>query len=185
MTKAFVARCVGEAVDGRVATVLSELGCPLDHLGLTAHGSYRQEPHSGGLGWGLPCAMGIKLGDPDRLVVATVGDGSYMFANPVACHQIAEAYGIPVLTVILNNGEWGAVRHSILDLYPHGYAAKSDDVPLTRLAPSPDYARVAEASRAYAETVRYADDLPTALIRALSAVVDEGRQALLDVAVAP
>jgi acetolactate synthase-1/2/3 large subunit len=185
MTKAFVARCVGEAIDGHVATVASELGCPLDHLGLTEHDSYRQEPHSGGLGWGLPCAMGIKLGDPGRLVVATVGDGSYMFANPVACHQVAEAYGIPVLTVVLNNGEWGAVRHSILDLYPHGYAAKSDDVPLTRLSPSPDYARVAEASRAHAETVTDADDLPAALARGLTAVVDEGRQALLDVVVAP
>jgi acetolactate synthase-1/2/3 large subunit len=90
-----------------------------------------------------------------------------------------------VLTVVLNNREWGAVRHSILDLYPHGYAAKSDDVPLTRLDPSPDFALVAEASRAYAETVRHADELPAALARALAVVVDEGRQALLDVAVAP
>jgi len=185
MTKAFVARCVGEAIGAHVTTVVSELGCPLDHLGLTDHGSYHQEPHSGGLGWGMPCAMGIKLGDPDRLVVATVGDGSYMFANPVACHQVAEAYGIPVLTVVLNNGEWGAVRHSILDLYPHGYAAKSDEVPLTRLVPSPDFALVAKASRAHAESVTNADDLAAALTRALAAVVDEGRQALLDVAVAP
>jgi acetolactate synthase-1/2/3 large subunit len=176
---------VGEAVEGHRATVVSELGCPLDPLGLTDHDSYRQEPHSGGLGWGLPCAMGIKLGDPERLVVATVGDGSYMFANPVACHQVAEAYGIPVLTVVLNNGEWGAVRHSILDLYPQGYAAKSDEIPLTRLAPSPDFALVAQASRAHAETVRRPDDLPAALARALAAVVGEGRQALLDVAVAP
>ena len=134
--------------------MVSELGCPLDPLGLTEHGSWRQEPHSGGLGWGLPCAMGIKLADPDRLVIATIGDGSYMFANPVACHQVAEAHDIAVLTIVLNNAGYGAVRNSVLDLYPTGYAAKDDDVPLTGLSPSPDFAQVAAASRAHAETVR-------------------------------
>ena len=75
--------------------------------------------------------MGIKLADPDRLVVATMGDGSYLFANPVACHQVAEAHGIAVLTVVLNNAGYGAVRQLVLGLYPTGYAAKADDVPLT------------------------------------------------------
>ena len=46
----------------------------------------------------------------DRLVIAAVGDGSYMFANPVACHQVGEALGLPVLTVVFNNGVWNAVR---------------------------------------------------------------------------
>ena len=127
MTKEWVAHVVGRALRGRVATVVSELGCPLDPLELTEHGSWRQEPHSGGLGWGLPCAMGIKLADPDRLVVATIGDGSYMFANPVACHQVAEAHGIAVLAIVLNNAGYGAVRSSVLGLYPTGYAAKFDD----------------------------------------------------------
>ena len=65
----------------------------------------------------------MKLARPDRLVVATLGDGSYMFANPVACHQIMEAYDIPVLILILNNAEWGAVRQSVTMMYPEGYAA--------------------------------------------------------------
>ena len=46
----------------------------------------------------------------DRTVVATVGDGSYLFANPVACHQVAEALDLPILTVVINNGVWNAVR---------------------------------------------------------------------------
>jgi acetolactate synthase-1/2/3 large subunit len=184
MTKAWVSHCVGEAIRGHIATVISELGCPFDDLGLTDHGSWRQEPHSGGLGWGLPCAMGIKLADPERLVVATMGDGSYMFANPVACHHVAEAHDIPVLTVVLNNAGYGAVRHSVLDLYPNGYAAKAEEMPLTALSPTPDFALVARSCRAHAETVIDGADLPTALARAIHVVTVERRQALLDVHVA-
>jgi acetolactate synthase-1/2/3 large subunit len=184
MTKAWVSHCVGEAIRGRVATVISELGCPFDELGLTDHGSWRQEPHSGGLGWGLPCAMGIKLADPDRLVLATMGDGSYMFANPVGCHHVSEAHDIPVLTVVLNNAGYGAVRHSVLDLYPTGYAAKAEEMPLVGLSPSPDFAQVARACRAHAETVTDGAELPAALARAIDVVTVERRQALLDVHVA-
>ncbi|HWM19822.1 MAG TPA: thiamine pyrophosphate-requiring protein, partial [Ilumatobacteraceae bacterium] len=184
MTKAWVSHCLGEAIRGAVATVISELGCPFEQLALTDHGSWRQEPHSGGLGWGLPCAMGIKLADPDRLVVATMGDGSYMFANPVACHHVAEAHDIAVLTVVLNNAGYGAVRHSVLDLYPTGYAAKADEMPLTALAPTPDFAHVARACRAHAETVTDGTELPAALARAINVVAVEHRQALLDVHVA-
>ena len=181
MTKEWVSHRVGNAIRGRTATVISELGCPLDALELTDHGSWRQEPHSGGLGWGLPCAMGIKLADPARLVVATMGDGSYMFANPVACHQVAEANDIAVLTIVLNNAGYGAVRQSVLGLYPNGYASKGEEVPLTQLSPSPDFAKVAEACRAYTETVVDGRDLAGALERAIRVVTVDRRQALLDV----
>ncbi len=184
MTKAWVSQCVGEAIRGHVATVVSELGCPYEQLGLTEHNAWRQEPHSGGLGWGFPCAMGIKLSDPERLVVATMGDGSYMFANPVACHHVAEAHNIAVLVVVLNNAGYGAVRHSVRDLYPTGYAAKADEMPLTGLSPSPDFAQVARACRAHAETVTDGPALPAALGRAIHVVTVEHRQALLDVHVA-
>lgn len=184
MTKAYVSSCIGQAIAGRTATVVSELGTPLEPLGLTAHNAWRQEPHSGGLGWGFPCALGIKLADPDRLVIASVGDGSYLFANPVACHHVAEAHDIPVLTVVVNNGGYGAVRDSVSGMYPTGYAAKGDEVPLTSLSPSPDFRLVAESCRAYAETVRVRSELPAALQRAIEQVTVHGRQALLDVHIA-
>ena len=71
----------------------------------------------------------------------------------------------------------------MLDLYPTGYAAKADDIPLTGLAPSPDFALVARACRAHAETVTDGDALPAALARAIDVVTVEHRQALLDVRV--
>ncbi|AUC55043.1 acetolactate synthase [Sagittula sp. P11] len=183
MSKEWVALCLGEVVKGRKATVFHELGCPLQSLMLDQPDSYFQEPHSGGLGWGLPAAMGAKLADPERLVFATIGDGSYMFANPTACHLVAEAQGIAVVTLVLNNEEWGAVRHSVEGLYPEGHARATNEVPLTSLRPSPDFALTAAASRAWTETVTDGADLPAALERAVEAA-DAGRQALLNIAIA-
>jgi acetolactate synthase-1/2/3 large subunit len=184
MSKAHVSLELSKAIAGRQATVLSELGCPLAPMTLDHAQAWYQEPHSGGLGWSLPCAMGMKLAKPERLIIATLGDGSYMFANPVACHQIMEAYDIPVLILVLNNAEWGAVRQSVTMLYPDGYAAKANQMPLTGLSPSPDFTKVAEASNAWARKVTERGDLAAALQAAITEVMDNKRTALLDIRVA-
>jgi acetolactate synthase-1/2/3 large subunit len=185
MTKEWVSLCLAGAIDGRSATVLSELGCPLPPLTLREHRSWYQEPHSGGLGWAFPAALGMQLADRGRLIVATMGDGSYMFANPVACHQIAEALGLPVLIIILNNGEWGAVRQSVLGIYPDGYAARGNSVPLTSLAPTPDFVLVAMASRAWARRVEDGHELSAALAEAIEHVTTKRSHALIEVIVRP
>ena len=132
----------------------------------------------------MPAAIGAKMADPDRLVVATVGDGSYMFANPTACHFVAEAQNVPVIVLVLNNEEWAAVRYSVQGLYPEGESKTANEVPLTSLRPSPDFAKVAEASRAYTETVTDGRDLPAALDRAIRVAEEEQRQVLLNIAIA-
>lgn len=184
LTKAHVAEALGRALGDADSTVFSELGVPLWHLPRRAHLSWFQEPHSGGLGWAFPAAMGATLAAPGRTIVATMGDGSYIFSNPTACHQIAEALGLALLVVVLNNGEWGAVRGSVSQLYPDGVAARTNAMPLTGLSPSPDFVKVAEASRAWARRVERADDLQGNIAEAL-ATVAEGRLALLDIRVSP
>lgn len=189
MSKDWVSLCLGQAIraesaKGIDATVFSELGCPLAPLDLEAHNSWFQEPHSGGLGWCLPAALGAQLACPDRLVFATMGDGSYMFANPTACHQVGEALQLPVITLILNNEEWGAVRQSVAGLYPQGHAAQALQMPLTALSPSPDFTLTAQASRAYTETVNEGADLPAALARAVAVAKDPRRQVVLNIAIA-
>lgn len=184
MSKEWVSSCLGAAIGDRRATVASELGCPMDPIGLTTHGSWRQEPHSGGLGWSFPFAMGMKLADPDRLVVATMGDGSYMFSNPVACHQVADRLSIGVLTLVLNDGGYGAVRDSVLHQYPDGYAAKAEEMPLIALPTAGDLAGVARACGAHAERVESPDRLEKALRQAIQVVEEEGRQAFVEVVVA-
>jgi acetolactate synthase-1/2/3 large subunit len=185
MSKAWVSLCLSRAIEGRDATVLSELGCPMEPMTLRAAGSWYQEPHSGGLGWSAPCALGMQLAQPQRMIIATMGDGSYMFSNPVACHQIAEALGLPVLMLVLNNHEWGAVRKSVLGTYPDGYASRVNQMPLISLDPTPDFTQVAAASRAWTAKVETAGELPGVLAAAIEHISTMRRQALVEIRVAP
>ncbi|MCY0096743.1 thiamine pyrophosphate-requiring protein [Hoeflea ulvae] len=183
ITKQWVSACLGEALKGKTSTVYSELGTKLGTLERKGHNAFFQEPHSGGLGWSFPAAMGGQLADRDRIIVATMGDGSYIFSNPTACHQIAEALGLPVLIIVLNNREWGAVRQSVVGTYPNGYAAQSNEVPLTSLEPSPDFVCVAQASRAWTRRVDRPEDVPGAIEAALEAISDRKQHALLEISI--
>lgn len=185
MSKDWVSLCLSRAIAERDATVLSELGCPMPPMTLHDRRAWYQEPHSGGLGWSFPAGLGMQLADRNKLVVATMGDGSYIFSNPVACHQIAEALGLPLLVIIVNNAEWGAVRQSVLGIYPDGHAARTNRMPLTALSPVPDFVRVAEASRGYARTVTDGATLPAALAEAINHIETHRTLALLDVHVRP
>jgi acetolactate synthase I/II/III large subunit len=86
---------------------------------------------------------------------------------------------------LLNNAEWGAVRASVKGLYPEGYAARANKMPLTGLQPSPDFAQTAAASRCWARNVTTPDQIDAALADALRIVREERRPALLNVAVLP
>jgi acetolactate synthase-1/2/3 large subunit len=149
---------------------------------LDAPRTFFSAPLSGGLGWGLPAALGAQFASRERQVIAAVGDGSYMFANPVACHQTAAALKLPLLTIVFNNGIWNAVRRSTLYMYPSGDAAGANVMPITALDPSPDYCTIARAHGAYAERVDDGSALPEALQRTLAATRN-GQQALLEVVV--
>ena len=183
MSAAYVTRALVDLV-GSHGCIVSELGAKPEFVNGLNGDQFFQNPISGGLGWGLPAALGVQLADRDRLVVATVGDGSYMFANPVACHQIAEAHGLPILTVVYNNGIWGAVRGSTLGIYPQGHAARANVMPITSLEPMPDFCKVAEASRAWTARVEHPDQLASTLKEAARIIREEKRQVLIEVKVA-
>ncbi|MXQ07320.1 thiamine pyrophosphate-requiring protein [Alphaproteobacteria bacterium GH1-50] len=180
---AWLSACLSDIMD-EDAVVFSELGLLPGAMTLKGPNRFFGNPHSGGLGWGVPAALGAQLADRDRLVIAAVGDGSYMFANPVVCHQVAEALDLPILIVVKNNGGWNAVRRAVRGAYPEGAAMKRNEVPLTSLAPLPDFTAVARASRAHAERIEHGADIPDALARAVRIIRDERRHVLLDVAVA-
>ena len=144
-------------------------------------GCYFGVSHAGYLGWALGAALGIKMAHPDKTVIATVGDGSYMFAVPSACHFVSKAYDLPILVIVYNNQSWEAVKHATLDIHPDGWAAKTRDMPLSELKPSPDYDRICTAFGGYGEKVERSEDLEGAIERALKAVKIEKRQACLNV----
>lgn len=181
MTPAYVSRCISDIMDEKT-TIVNELGIDPSVMEFKHPKGFFSTPLSGGLGFGLTAALGAQLGDRSRQVIATIGDGSYMFANPVACHQTATALKLPLLTIVFNNGIWNAVRRSTLYMYPDGSAATANIMPITALDPAPDYAAIARAHGAHAERVETGADLPAALQRALAAT-KSGQQAMLEVMV--
>lgn len=144
-------------------------------------GSYFCSPHAGYLGWGVGAALGIKLGRPESDVIATVGDGSYMFAVPSACHFVSNAYRLPILVIVYNNQCWGAVKGATRALYPDGWAARTNNFPMSDLKPTAEYEKICEAFGGYGERVEHPDQIRPALERALHAVRVEKRQAVLNV----
>ena len=179
--KPWIAKCISDVLDG--GTVFSERGGPFSLFRVDNPNQWFGNTQAGGLGWALPAALGYQLANRDKLTVCVVGDGSYMFANPMACHQVAAAQSLPLLTVILNNGSWDAVRISTLDVYPDGAASRANHVPTVPFMPTPEFGDIAAASGCYSETVNLAEDLPAAMERALKVIREERRQVVLDVKV--
>jgi acetolactate synthase-1/2/3 large subunit len=180
ITPEWISRCVGDAA-GEDAIIVNEYPLRLDHCARTKPGTYFGSSPAGGLGWGFGAALGAKLAAPDRLVVATLGDGSYVFANPTACHWTVAAYGLPVLAVVFNNSFYAAVRSATLAMYGEGAAARGKGALLADLSPSPAFEMIAEASGGWGIRVENPAELPGALKRAVEVVTREKRGALLNV----
>lgn len=178
MTKATISAVLGELLTADDIIFNEYVGQP-DLLKRTRAGTYFFLPASGGLGWGLPAALGAKYAAPERTVVATLGDGAYMFANPAACHHAAAKHNLPILTVLANNSQWWAVDLATHLVYPDGRAAQEDR--FSNLSPSPDFAAYCTASGGYGVTVHRRGELKAALQEALRIVREERRQALVDV----
>ena len=164
------------------AVVVNELGVPPSRLDLTAPLSFIGSGLAGGLGAGLGTALGAKLAAPEREVIGCVGDGSYMFGNPVPAHFVARAENLPTLTVVANNHSWLAVRMATLAVYPDGAASKANVVPVQELNPSPDFEKVIESCGGHGEKVEAPDELVPALKRSFEAL-RSGTPALINVSV--
>jgi len=171
----------------REAVIVNEYSFRTDLARFDGEGQFHGFTPAGGLGFGMGAALGIAAADAREggrkgPVVAMLGDGAYMFNNPVACHWASAAHGLPILTVIFNNRRWGAVRNSTLAMYPQGAAAASDGMFLADLSPAPDYAAICQAHGGRGEAVHSAEQLPGAIDRALTAIAG-GQQALLDLVI--
>jgi len=180
ITPEFLSRSIGEVL-GEDAVIFNEYPLRLEHCPREKPGTFFAASPAGGLGWGLGAALGAKLAAPDKLVVATLGDGVYLFTNPTVAHWVGEKYRLPVLTIIFNNQRYGAVRNATLSMFKEGLSGEDDGRFLADLDPGAPYDELMRAQGGYGERVEKPQDLAGALQRARDAVMNEKKQALLNV----
>ena len=77
--------------------------------------SYLTSSYFATLGYAFPTALGAKVGNPGRQVVATIGDGGFMYASSELSTAVQE--GINLVTLVFNNGLLGASRADQMNRY--------------------------------------------------------------------
>lgn len=125
--------------------------------------------YQGTLGSGFPTALGAKVANPDRPVVAITGDGGFMFG----VQELATAvqFGIGVVTLLFNNNAYGNVRRDQRQHFD-GRVVAADLV-------NPDFVKLAESFGVNAARVTSPDHFRPALEKALA----DGGPYLIDIEV--
>lgn len=126
----------------------------------------------GGLGFGLPAAAGLRLGDPSRPVIAVLGDGSSMYA--IQGLWSAAHYGCGVLYIVLSNG-----RYAIMDQLASRAGVTAPWPPFDAL----DVAGMARAMGCDAQHVDTHADLLATLDGVIPTLAARRTPLLLDIAV--
>ncbi|MDE5462508.1 thiamine pyrophosphate-dependent enzyme [Bradyrhizobium sp. CSS354] len=114
--------------------------------------------YQGTLGSGFPTALGAKVANPDKPVVAITGDGGFMFG----VQELATAvqFNIGVVTLVFNNNAYGNVRRDQRERFD-GRVVASDLV-------NPDFVKLAESFGVAATRVTAPDQFKAALEKALA-----------------
>src|SRR5262249_41961735 len=118
----------------------------------------------GGIGWGLPASLGIKLAIPDRPLVAMIGDGSAMYTNQALWTAARE--GLAVVYVIFNNGSYRILKQRTHAL--KGYSAEDDVYVGMDLTPAIDFIGLAKSLGVPGERVEKSHDVGSAIGRGLA-----------------
>lgn len=130
----------------------------------------------GGLGFGLPASIGVKLARPDRPVVAIVGDGTTLY-TPQALWTMAH-HQVPVVSVVLNNASYLILKSGLAGM--QGKAVKHDVWPAMDIVdPRVDFMALARAFDVPAERVEKASEIGPAISKAQAS----GGPALVEVVV--
>ncbi len=129
--------------------------------------SYLTSSYFATLGYAFPTALGAKIGNPYRQVVATSGDGGFGYASSELATAVQE--GINVVTIVFNNESFGASYADQENRYKARFIG-------TQIH-NPNYAKLAESYGALGTKVSGPQELGPALRDALKA----DRPALIEV----
>ena len=114
---------------------------------------------AGTMGFALPAALGAKLGQPAKQVIAVIGDGGYQMT--VQELGTIMQYNIPVKIIVLNNSFLGMVRQWQQLFHARRYS-------FTEMT-NPDFVKIAEAYSIPARKVEDREQLDNALRELLDA----------------
>lgn len=141
---------------------LFEANDPLSFFGLT----------SGGLGFGMAGAIGVALGQPERPVVATIGDGSSLYS--IQSLWTAAHLKLPITYVILNNRSYRIIKDR-LQIMRH----TDQFVAMDMNDPAVDFVNVANGFGVHAVRVERASDIKSAI----EAAIATGKPNLVEVVI--
>jgi benzoylformate decarboxylase len=132
----------------------------------------------GGLGWGVPAALGVKLARPDQPVLCIVGDGSIMYSAQAlwtAAHE-----NLPVVIAVVNNRQYGILKMNLVE--SGGVSARTGTfVALDLDSPPVDHIGLARSLGIDALLV----EKPADVVEATRAAFDSGRPTLLELPISP
>jgi acetolactate synthase-1/2/3 large subunit len=173
----------------------TNLGNVADHL-------HHERPLSligsggGALGWYSGAAVGASMAlrslgrQNGDLLVAFVGDGTWLFGVPSCAYWMAHKYDTPYLTIVWNNSGWASPKNACLRLHPEKAAEAASagggvgEAMSTSIDPSPEFGKIAEgatAGNAWWRRVSRADEVDGVLGEAVRQVLEERRCALVEI----
>jgi benzoylformate decarboxylase len=121
----------------------------------------------GGIGQGLPGAIGVKLANPERPVVAVIGDGSAMYT--VQSLWTAAHHQIPVVYIILNNRSYRILKYNMNRYRKTTGAPPGRPYPSMDLTqPALDFIDLARGMGVAGKHITEPDDIQPAVQEALS-----------------
>jgi len=145
------------------------------YLKFNQPGTYFRYP-GGGLGGGLPGALGVKLARPDSPVLAVVGDGAALYT--IQALWTAAHYRIPVTYVICNNQSYRILKINMLQYLGEAMAGRNF-IGMDLVDPILDFAQIAQAFGIRGQRVERPEELGPALRSALRS----GEPSLVDVVI--
>lgn len=122
------------------------------------HPNTQVAPTNGAMGYAVPAAVGAKLANPGRPVVAVVGDGGFLMSGQEV--ETATRYGLPIIVIVFNNSMYGTIAMHMARAY--GRTCATDILPV-------DVGGFARSLGAIGRTARNLASLRSALAEAMNA----------------
>ncbi len=158
----YVIEKIAEVTEGD-AIVVTEVGqnqmWTAQYYGFDCPRSFLTSGGLGTMGYGFPASIGAQVANPDRVVFAVAGDGS--FQMNIQELDTAAVNNIPVKVVILNNSCLGMVRQWQELFFAKRYSQ-------TMFSRSPDFAKIAEGYGVLGLRVNHQAEVLPALQKALA-----------------